>query len=112
MLSFAEFRIDLLAKEPCSGRDVIVELKLGAGNPTTQLVRYAKYFSDPILIGVTEKHVVGKRVHSDIQYFTYSELNKKAIANITSRFGGAEDPMANFQQRYSQTMQEITQALA
>lgn len=72
---FDNFRIDLLAQEPHSGRDILLEFKLGANDSTPQLLEYARFFRKPILIGVTEKHLLERKKYSGIYYFTYADLN-------------------------------------
>lgn len=95
---FDGFRIDLLAKEPRSGRDVLFELKLEANDPTPQLVNYNASFAQPILIGITEKRLSEWRRHSDIYYFTYADLNRRAAANLRRQFGGTEKAFSYFHQ--------------
>ena len=48
-------RLDIYAKEKITGRDVIIEIKLGSKNPRKQLMRYAFYFDKPILVSLTQK---------------------------------------------------------
>lgn len=65
-------RIDILAKDRATGRDVVIELKTGSKNPNKQLISYATGFENPILIGITQQEISQK--HERIQYFTYQEL--------------------------------------
>ena len=88
--AFDDFRADLLAKEPYSGRDVLFELKLGTCDPTPQLKKYASSFAQPILIGITEKRLPEYRESPEVYYFTYRTLNQRAAANIRKQFGGTE----------------------
>lgn len=85
---FDGFRIDLLAKESASKRDVLFELKQGALDPTPQLLRYSTHFHDPILIGITEKVLPSHKKHASVNYFTYETLNYQAAENIIKQFGG------------------------
>lgn len=50
-------RIDILAKDNLSNKDVIIELKLKNKNPNIQLLAYSKEYNNPILIGITEEKV-------------------------------------------------------
>lgn len=97
---FESFRLDLLAKEPRSGRDVLFEVKLGAADPTPQLLEYAAFFSQPILIGVTEKKLPERRKHADVFYFSYFELNRRAVANLRDRFGKPDKAFAYFPSKF------------
>lgn len=67
-------RIDILAKEKASGRDVIIELKVDDKNPTRQLLAYATAYNDPILVGVSTKKFLFKESDNRIRYYTYEEL--------------------------------------
>lgn len=67
-------RIDILAKDRVTNREVIIELKTKRQNPSKQLIAYAKDFNNPILIGITEKEINIKHRISNITYFTYKEL--------------------------------------
>lgn len=67
-------RIDILAKEKVSGRDVIIELKVDDKNPTQQLLAYATAYDDPILVGVSTKKFSFKESDDRIRYYTYEEL--------------------------------------
>lgn len=98
--AFEGFRLDLLAKEPRSGRDVLFEVKLGAADPTPQLLEYAAFFPQPILIGVTEKRLPERRKHADIFYFSYLELNQRAVANLRDRFGKPDKAFSYFPSRF------------
>lgn len=97
---FNDFRIDLLAKDPCSGKDVLFELKLGANDPTIQLVEYSTFFTEPILIGVTEKCLLETQKHSNIYYFTYADLNRRVSANLRKRFGGTQKSFSYFPSKF------------
>ena len=48
-------RIDILAKTKSRGRPVVIELKSGNKNPNSQLLAYAKGYTNPKLIAITEK---------------------------------------------------------
>lgn len=65
-------RIDILAKCKESGRDAIIELKLGNKSAHKQLRSYAYGFEDPILINVSEDDVKTKR--EGIIYTTFKEI--------------------------------------
>lgn len=65
-------RIDILAKCKESGRDAIIELKLGNKSAHKQLRSYAYGFEDPILINVSEDDVKTKR--EGIVYTTFKEI--------------------------------------
>ncbi|KEZ89284.1 hypothetical protein [Lacrimispora celerecrescens] len=97
---FEGFRLDLLAKEPGSGRDVLFEVKLGTADPTPQLLEYAAFFSQPILIGITEKRLLKRREHADVFYFSYSELNQRAVANLRDRFEKPDKAFSYFPSRF------------
>lgn len=70
-------RIDILAKDNVSDRDVIIELKIGHRNPTQQLISYGSQFDNPILIGITEEPISDKMRHSGITYLVYKDLCSK-----------------------------------
>lgn len=65
-------RIDILAKCNNTGRDVIIELKVGNRSAHKQLRSYAYEFENPILINLSEEDVKNKR--DGITYLTYKEL--------------------------------------
>lgn len=65
-------RIDILAKCNKTGRDVIIELKIGGKSAHKQLRSYAYEFENPILINLSEDDVNNKR--DGITYLTYKEL--------------------------------------
>ena len=67
-------RIDILAQDSISGRDVIMELKVGHKNPTQQLLSYGTQFNNPILIGITEELLPTRLTNSDIIYLIYDDL--------------------------------------
>lgn len=84
---FNGFRVDIFANVSASGREVLFELKRGDGDPTSQLLRYAVHFDNPILIGITEKELPRNKRCEDICYLTYEMLNRRAAANIIRQFG-------------------------
>lgn len=108
---FDGFYVDLLAKESRSGRDVLFEFKLAANDPTPQLVKYAAFFVQPILIGVTEKKLLERQKKSDIYYFTYADLNRRALANLRRRFGGTEKAFPYFSSKFDREFELIRNAL-
>ena len=62
-------RIDILAKDNISGRDVVIELKSTTGyNTNPQLLHYGSFFKNPILIGVNHS---GKKLKNII----YMDIN-------------------------------------
>ena len=65
-------RMDILAKCKSTGRDVIIELKVGCKSAHKQLRSYAYDFEDPILINISEDLVKNKR--GGIEYLTYKDL--------------------------------------
>lgn len=65
-------RIDILAKCDKTGRDVIIELKIGGKSAHKQLRSYAFEFENPILINVSEDDVKNKR--DGITYLTYKDI--------------------------------------
>ena len=67
-------RIDILAKDKNTNREVIIELKTKKQNPSKQLLAYSKDFMNPILIGITEKEINIRSKIEGILYFTYEEL--------------------------------------
>lgn len=68
-------RIDILAKDNESGRDVVIELKTGAKSPTPQLLAYGAFFKNPILIGITEEQLSHK--NDGILFYNFDELFKR-----------------------------------
>ncbi len=84
-----DMRVDILARELLSGRDVIMEVKLGARDPTKQLLKYARGFSNPVLLGITEKQLRAGNRNARIEYVTFGDLNRRAIGNIKAKFSGA-----------------------
>ena len=63
-------RIDILAKDNISGRDVVIELKSTTGyNTNPQLLHYGSFFKNPILIGVNHS---GKKLKNII----YMDINQ------------------------------------
>jgi hypothetical protein len=68
-----KLRIDILAYDNISKRQVIFELKKGNFNPNKQLSKYAQYFNNPILICISEECVKDKK--DNIKYLLFSELN-------------------------------------
>lgn len=77
-------RIDILALDKETGRDVIIELKTGAKNPNKQLLAYGSRYTNPILIGITEKELPERKKRKGIQYFTYSQLGVTLHTNENS----------------------------
>lgn len=65
-------RIDILAKCKDTGRDAIIELKLGSKSAHKQLRSYSYGFDNPILINVSEEEVRVKR--EGIIYTTFKEI--------------------------------------
>lgn len=65
-------KIDILAKDSISGRDVIIEIKKNKENPNKQLLAYSKGFNNPILIGIT---------NMDKKYYL-KEINYIKVSNI------------------------------
>lgn len=59
-------RIDILAKEKITERDVIMEIKTEGKSAHKQLRSYAYHFNKPILVNITRKKVINKR--EDIIY--------------------------------------------
>lgn len=68
--------MDILAKDKASGRDVIIELKLGKKNPARQLYGYAVDFDNPILVAINEASVKSKS--DNVTYLLFSELLEAA----------------------------------
>lgn len=75
-------RIDILAKDKNTKREVIIELKTKKQNPSKQLLAYSKDFENPILIGITEKEINIKSRIDGILYFTYKELGINLSDNL------------------------------
>lgn len=67
-----KFRIDILAKCKKNNRDIIIELKKKNTNPNKQLQKYAKYFSNPKLICISEEEIKCKQ--NDIEYLLFKNL--------------------------------------
>lgn len=65
-------RLDFLAEDIISKRQVIIELKRGNKSGHKQLRSYAVSFDNPILINISVKDVLSKR--KDIIYYTFKEL--------------------------------------
>lgn len=73
-------RIDILAKKgDCF---VIIELKSGHRNPNTQLIAYASYYDNPILVGITEEKLSTEQKLDFVQYFTLQEIRNRADAYV------------------------------
>lgn len=54
---------------------VIMELKVGRKNPSSQLLAYGSAFENPTLIGITEEPLsASNRIDEKITYYTLSEL--------------------------------------
>jgi toxin-antitoxin system, toxin component, bro family len=67
-------KIDILAKDKESGRDVIIEIKKGEQNPNKQLLAYAKGYKNPILIGITN---MDKKFYLDnIKYISVPNIQE------------------------------------
>lgn len=67
-------RIDILAKDKVSNRDVIIELKVDDKNPTRQLLAYATAYENPILVGVSTRKFLFEGQHNQVRYYTYEDL--------------------------------------
>jgi Predicted nuclease of the RecB family len=65
-------KIDILAKDKKSKRDVIIEIKKGEQNPNKQLLAYAKGYDNPILIGIT--NMCGDLYLKEINYYTLKDI--------------------------------------
>lgn len=65
-------KIDILAKDKISGRDVIIEVKKDKENPNKQLLAYSKEFDNPILIGIT--NMDSKYYLKNIRYIKVSDI--------------------------------------
>ena len=67
-------KIDILAKDKETNRDVIIEIKKGEQNPNKQLLAYAKGYDNPILIGITN---MDKKFYLDnIKYISVSNIQE------------------------------------
>lgn len=67
-------RIDILAK---LGEDfVVIEVKSGNRTPNTQLFSYATAFTNPILIGITEKPLSDAQKSDLVQYYVFDDLKQ------------------------------------
>ena len=68
-------KIDILAKDKESGREVIIEVKSNTQNPNKQLLAYAKGYDNPILVGITN---MDKKYYLDnIKYIKISKFGYK-----------------------------------
>jgi hypothetical protein len=67
-------KIDILAKEIKTNRDVIIEIKVKNKNPNKQLISYGNEFKNPILIGITEEKLNENNIINNILYYTFDEL--------------------------------------
>ena len=65
-------KIDILAKDKESGRDIIIEIKKGEQNPNKQLLAYAKGYDNPILIGIT--NMKSDLYLKEIQYYNLTDI--------------------------------------
>lgn len=65
-------KIDILAKDKKSKRDVIIEIKKGEQNPNKQLLAYAKGYDNPILVGIT--NMCGDLYLKGINYYTLKDI--------------------------------------
>lgn len=68
-------RIDILAYEPDTKKDVVIELKTGKKSPNNQLLAYSTYFFDPILIGIVGDEFANHQ--EGIQYINHTEIFQK-----------------------------------
>lgn len=69
-------KIDILARDSRSNRDVVIEIKKDKGNPNKQLLAYANGFVNPILIGITN---MNKKYYLDnIVYYTWKTIENKS----------------------------------
>nr|DAX46294.1 MAG TPA: putative nuclease [Ackermannviridae sp.] len=67
-------KIDILAKDKETNRDVIIEIKKGEQNPNKQLLAYAKGYDNPILIGITN---MDKKFYLDnIKYISVPNIQE------------------------------------
>lgn len=107
---FDGFRIDIFAKMPAVGREVLCELKLGTQDPTPQLLKYAEHFEDPVLIGITEGELPQHRRSGDVYYFTYEMLNHRAAANIIQKFGDGGKWINFFSSEFDSDFREAERA--
>lgn len=65
-------RIDILALDNISKRDVIIEIKKGTENPNKQLLAYSHNFDNYILVGITN---MKKELYLDeIKYYTLKDI--------------------------------------
>ncbi|MCQ4637227.1 hypothetical protein NE619_10885 [Anaerovorax odorimutans] len=102
------YRLDILAKDKRSKKAVIFEVKMGRKDPTSQLLTYKKIFDKPLLIGITEKRLIEHQQHKDIYYFTYDDLNKRAVANIQNKYSNSKN---RFTVYYSKQFDRDRQAM-
>jgi hypothetical protein len=66
-------KIDILAKDKVSGRNVIIEIKTNKQNPNKQLLAYATGYDNPILVGITN---MDKKYYLDnIIYYTVTYID-------------------------------------
>lgn len=72
-------RIDILAKDNESGRDVIIELKIDGKNPSQQLAAYGSAFDNPILIGINQEGIKESMRVDNITYYRYDYQNHVLI---------------------------------
>jgi hypothetical protein len=70
-------RIDILAKEKSTNRDIIIEIKAKNNNPNKQLISYSSEFENPILIGITEQELNRNQKLEGIIYYTYEEIRSR-----------------------------------
>lgn len=66
-------KIDILAKDKVSGRDVIIEIKTNKQNPNKQLLAYVTGYINPILVDITN---MDKKYYLDnIIYYTVTYID-------------------------------------
>jgi hypothetical protein len=78
-------RVDIVAREVKTQRDVLIELKLGGISGHKQLRSYAVDFNDPILINISTQ--MPKNTQAGIEYLTYSTIGidligKSVVPNL------------------------------
>jgi hypothetical protein len=65
-------RVDIFAKDKVTGRDVIIEVKVGCANPIKQLKRYYRcHGGNPILVAITQEEC--KKKDNGIVYVVYQK---------------------------------------
>lgn len=104
---FENVRLDLLAEEPYSRRAVIFEAKLGSKDPTNQLLAYRNLFDNPFLVGITENRLPDRIKQSGIYYFTYQELNTRAVYNIQKTFSKGRKSFKYLPQKFDLDLKKL-----